>query len=286
MIRLIINADDLGVNPMVNKEIEQALHKNFISSSTILANSEYLDDVKRITDTFCDTKSFGVHLNITEGKSMTNNSFLRDAGFIDSNGYFIKENNFQSRLYEDNIILAVQQEWDAQVYEVLSKGIKISHVDGHHHCHTWYGYSKALKSVMEKYGITKVRNTYTSPYLSFKDKVMGGLSRRFLDLHLIDASRRVKTNRLLLSIRCHQDNIHFKEETKAFVKTDFFDSYESIFGRIMRKKLDLVMPEDAIIELMCHPGHPIYENEFKYIMNDAIRIKQNPNMQLIDYNEL
>ena len=285
MIRLIINADDLGANPMVNKEIEEALRNNFISSSTILANSEFLDDVKRITDTFCETKSFGVHLNITEGKSMTNSSFLRDAGFIDSNGFFIKENNFQSRLYEENIILAVQQEWDAQVYEVLSKGIKISHVDGHHHCHTWYGYSKPLREIMDKYGIKKVRNVYTTPYIPKKESILLNVAKMALDLNLVDASKDVKMNRILNSLRCYQDKIHYIRETKELLKTDYFDAYESLSDSVKGKNCDSVVPDGATFELMCHPGHLNYQKEYALIKEDVICIKQKTNIKLINYNE-
>ena len=46
-IRIIINADDLGRNPLVNEKIEYALSHDIISSTTIMANSQYMG-VKRI----------------------------------------------------------------------------------------------------------------------------------------------------------------------------------------------------------------------------------------------
>ena len=57
MINVIINADDLGLNQKVNNAINEALSNGFITSSTILANSDYMDEVRRIVKKYSTDKS-------------------------------------------------------------------------------------------------------------------------------------------------------------------------------------------------------------------------------------
>lgn len=286
MIRVIINADDLGKSKDVNKSIEEALRNDYITSSTILANSEYMEDVKRITKTFNDTKSFGVHLNITEGRSITNNAILREVGMIDADGCFIRANNFESRLYEERVIEAVAQEWDAQVYEILSQGIIVSHIDGHHHCHSWFGYYEALRRVCMKYNITKIRNTYRIPFVSTKERLINKISKWALKLNVVDASNDIKMNRLFASIRCQQDKEHYHEATRAFTKTDYFGDYATICHLTNGDSLNKLFTEETDIELMCHPGHVLYQQEYDYIKDDKLGLKTNAQIDLITYNEL
>ncbi|MBO7301461.1 MAG: ChbG/HpnK family deacetylase, partial [Bacteroidaceae bacterium] len=48
MIKIIINADDLGLSSKVNKAIGDALRKEVITSSTILANSNTWEEIHDI----------------------------------------------------------------------------------------------------------------------------------------------------------------------------------------------------------------------------------------------
>lgn len=286
MIKVVINADDLGVSPVVNYAIERALERNEISSTTIIANSAYMDDVIRIVNKYKGEKSFGVHLNITEGKSLTNSPVLKNAGMIDEYGNFVRRHNFESRIYDPLITDAVEREWDAQVNEVLSKGIEVSHLDGHHHCHTWYGYTPALVSIMKKYKIGKVRNTYLSPFVTRKGKIIKLVSCFLLNSHILDASKEMKMNHMLASIRHCQDRFHYCDLTSDFEKSDFFDSYESFFEKQKKTRVGDSQNNDIVIELMCHPGHEKYREEFALIQRDAIGIRTNNKYRLITYNEL
>lgn len=286
MIKVIINADDFGKSPVVNQEIEASLRADIITSTTIMANSQYFADVKRVVKDLSDRKSFGVHLNITEGRSLTNNPTLKKAGIIDENGCFVKEHNFESRLYDERIKEAVTQEWDAQVYEVLSHGIEISHIDGHHHCHTWYGFTDSLVTVMERYKIKKVRNCYVSPVKTLKERAINGVAGCMMTLHLLDASKDMKMNRVLSTIRYRDDKIHFGEKTRGYKKTNYFDAYETVFGMTGASGLYDIVNNGETIELMCHPGHTNYSKEYEMIKEDKFGLKTNPSISLINYNEL
>jgi predicted glycoside hydrolase/deacetylase ChbG (UPF0249 family) len=74
-MKVIINADDLGLSIATNKAIECAIVKNMISSCTIIANGMAFDDAIRISKQFTNI-SYGVHLNIIEFCPMTNSQYL------------------------------------------------------------------------------------------------------------------------------------------------------------------------------------------------------------------
>jgi predicted glycoside hydrolase/deacetylase ChbG (UPF0249 family) len=280
MVKIIINADDLGISPIVNKEIEDSLDKGLISSSTILANCDYFNEVVRIAQSH-PGNSFGVHLNITEGRSLTKNDTLRKAGIIDEDGFFIKEYNYNSRLYNPEVINAVTEEWSAQVEEILSHGICISHLDGHHHCHTWFGFNESLIEVAKKFRINKVRRTYRYPVESVKERVIDSISRGLC--RVIDAKRDRNMNRVLRSIRNYQDRQYCEIllRRNALVTTDFFCSYEDLmnFGGTP------IIPDNCTIELMCHPGHQNYKREYLQIQTNTTEIIDG-NIELINYYQL
>ena len=90
MIRIIINADDLGKDSQVNDKISEALQNGYITSSTIMANTELWDEVHKIVDAN-PKASFGVHLNLTEGKALTKQPVFVERGVVDDNNCFTKK---------------------------------------------------------------------------------------------------------------------------------------------------------------------------------------------------
>lgn len=285
MIRIIINADDFGLSPIVNKEIENALKKDWISSTSIMANTKFMDEVVRVVNDF-PNKSFGVHLNITEGESLTKNPVLKGAGMIDGDGCFVKARTFQSRIYDEKVQHAIETEWDAQVYEVLSKGIKVSHVDGHHHCHTWYGFAEPLTAVMKKYDIHRVRNSFNSPFAAAKERLVDSLSGFLYNCGMVDVTKEEKANKIRPSVRSCVDKRVFWCCIKDMTKTDYFDAYKTVNVHVQGHQISSVTPDGVTMELMCHPGHPSYVDEFELVREDALGLYNALNVKVISYNEL
>lgn len=88
-VSIIINADDLGKNHIVNEAIREALSLGVISSSTIMANSSSWEEVHAIVDENPQA-SFGVHLNLTEGKALTASSVFHQMNIVDNDNCFTK----------------------------------------------------------------------------------------------------------------------------------------------------------------------------------------------------
>lgn len=277
-MRIIINADDFGVNHTVNAAILDALELGCITSSTILANSSCLDEVKDIVNDFPNC-SFGIHLNITEGQSLTNNDILYKYNLTDGAGFF-NTHRCRQLEFEDipkDLKDAVFQEWDTQIKRLLDQGFVISHIDGHHHCHTWYGLGEILIFLMAKYGIHRVRNKYISCPPNHKRDVIQFLSKTFLNVGVDFCSHRNNYHyKKLLSVDFYQSVLKFHDAIKGVKTTNCICAYEQFW--------DFYKESNRIIELMCHPGHPKMAKETESLMRDIYNFKANGN--LISWNDV
>ena len=279
MIRIIINADDLGKDHETNLAIEKALKEGSITSSTIMANSNTWDDVHSIINDN-PAASFGIHLNLTEGPALSKSNILFEAGIVDEKNFFTKKAKSLSSL-NTSVKEAIFNEWDNQISKIINKEkINVSHLDGHHHIHMNPIYVSILKDLSQKYNIKYIRrkhNTWCPK--SFKDKVTSSILSLYVSIPLLEiisckVSKRFK-NRIL-----NHKWIPYLNEVVGF--TDFFNGYEQALELI---KNGFYPPQDAIIELMCHPGHPSFAKEYELVNNHTIE-KLMPNSKLFSYNNI
>lgn len=261
MINVIINADDLGLNPVVDKSIDDAMTNHQISSSTILANSEYWSEIHQIVREHPDC-SFGVHLNLTEGRALTNSSVLRKYGIVGEDNRFTKKikgcKSFPLELKE-----AVFSEWDAQIKKVvITEKIRISHLDGHHHVHAIRTLSDTLVEIIKQYNVPAVRCAYRKP------------ASYFFRQHYRYVNPVVIANYLRMLIWC-------RDIKKYSHMVSYFDAYETVCQDVRK---GMSYPNDCIVELMCHPGHPSYKKEYDMIINKEL--DGLVNMNLISYKDI
>lgn len=284
MVKVIINADDLGLNPIVNKTIDEALSNHYITSSTILANSEYLDEVKMIVSKYPNA-SFGVHLNITAGRSLTESPVFKKYGIMDENGCFIMKQSFKVCPNANSELKdAIKKEWMKQIDLLLQFGFCLSHADGHHHCHSWYGLTDIFLEVMEYYHLTCARQRYVYPEKK---------NLKIVTKSLIGAI----CNRLGIKIYAQNNAFskHFSDACYLFVylnklkqagtKTpSYFCSYSDMARINAESRLSI--KDGAVIELMCHPGVERFTMEYEDIKSNLLGLRNNSKYQQMSYKEL
>src|SRR5262249_25576254 len=120
--------------------------------ATILANApatrQAADAAKRFPR--C---SFGVHLNLTQFAPLVGGP---DARLLaGARGEMSRAN--ETARPTPAFLRAVYRELCAQVERVASLGVRISHLDSHHHVHTRPFVFAALKEVQRRYDIRRVR---------------------------------------------------------------------------------------------------------------------------------
>ena len=107
ILKVIVNADDLGASLEVNEVIFRLMAMGRGTSATLLANSAAFADAAARSQEFAEC-SFGVHLNASQWRPVTQDSGLRP--ILDDTGCFAG-----NRLREVNITSALRaallREW-------------------------------------------------------------------------------------------------------------------------------------------------------------------------------
>ena len=250
-MRVIINADDLGASEIVNDAVFRLMDEKRLTSATLMANGPCIEEAVKKMSLF-PACSFGIHLNISEHRPLTKQKALQV--LLDENGCFRKDDSIRKIKINASLLQAVFDEFSAQVENLISFGVVISHIDSHQHVHTIPEIFYVLKKLQKKYGIRKARisrNIYTGdmeiPYsLSVRKKLYNFMLRKY----------------------------YGTETTSGF--TDFLTFCENC-------KVKGIKHES--VELMVHPGLKDYEKETALLYTDW----QNDlpyAVKLINYNEL
>ncbi len=253
MLNIIINADDAGISREINDAIFDLMSRRQLRSTTLLANGpELADALARIPD-FPDC-SFGVHLNLTQFKPMTDTPGL--APLLDGEGCFNSDIIRRMRT-SSAVSQAVYEEWCAQIDRIRDAGVAISHLDSHQHIHTCPALFWALKRLQRRCGIRKIRTTRNFYGPSVSPPTVGARLKKLVwRLALRRLSPVTWTTDVFTSVR------------------DFMTTSESSFWSGTR-----------VVELMTHPGNPGNGDEIGWLRTDWLQELACP-ARLVGYNEV
>ena len=129
MKKVIINADDFGYSSAVNLGIIKAYKEGILTSTTLMANMPGCDEAINLAKENPDL-GVGGHLVLTCGKPLT-----KGESFVDGKGDFYSLTEYKKHRNEmsDEEIF---QEWSYQIDYLMDHGLKLTHLDSHHHVHT------------------------------------------------------------------------------------------------------------------------------------------------------
>ncbi len=153
MIKIINNADDYGYSRAVNMGIIDSYTQGILTSTTLMAGMEGFDHAVELAHKNPGL-SIGVHLTLTCGKPVSDDCL----SLIDENGYFKKLSFYkqcETTVKDDE----VYREWKAQIDKVIKAGIEPTHLDSHHHIHTFKNNSEVIKKLAKEYQLP-VRNSF------------------------------------------------------------------------------------------------------------------------------
>ncbi len=250
-MRVIVNADDLGIGAAVNARIFDLMSKGRLTSATILINAPEAEAAvaESLRHPRC---SFGLHLNVTEFRPLTSNGALKP--ILNRDGEFAGKEVLRRARMTGSLREAILDEWSAQVIKARSLGLKISHLDSHHYAHTIPALLPALKGLQRRFELRKVRNTqniYAAPRPSW----------------ILLAKKRFWTGALR----------HWYSTTT----TDGFTLFSVFYSWVEDRR----RTPYRSVELMTHPGSPAYEEETQLLTTnwqDLVPFA----VTLINYNEL
>lgn len=233
MNTIIVNADDCGKSPEVNKAIRDCIENNLITSTTVMANMSDFNGVLDLYRDYSDKISFGLHITLDEGEPLIKNDVLLEKGYYrQSEGrVYMAVPNIRKPV-APIALSAIYNEIEAQLVKLLDSGLKVSHIDSHHHVHSSPFVLPLVMRLSKKYKIYKIRGIRNYYPRSINEYLRLGW----------------KLYAKMLNGKC--------------LMTDYFCSTNEYLTSGLK-----VM--DSTIELMCHPGHPkvCFQEEIDMLRN-------------------
>jgi len=175
---IIINADDFGLKSSVNKAIIESFNNGLINSTTLMANMPGFEEAVELAHKNHILNNTGIHLTLTEGYPVTSD--------IQNTNLFYNENNYDLKRHKKNLFFLTKdekgkilKEFAAQIDKVKNAGIRITHIDTHHHIDEVWSVAYIILTLLKTYNIPSMRilnnlnrsaRTYKSGYRRLVNK--------------------------------------------------------------------------------------------------------------------
>ena len=175
--RLVLHADDLGMNRAVNEGILRGFREGLLTSASLLANAPYaaatLEPWKELLadhaagrlpsaarrKTLDDSEhpfDLGIHLNLTQGRPLSGHY---PAELLDAAGRFPGVLALFARFsrYGDRFHAAIRAELEEQVQLVCDHGLRPTHLNGHQYIEMLPAMCPMVAELLPRFGIRAVR---------------------------------------------------------------------------------------------------------------------------------
>ncbi len=138
MKRLIVTADDVGLDRGMTEGAIRAHRDGIVTACSIVANGREFDNaVARLRDV--PSLEIGVHLTLVEERALTT-------------GRMMPKNYVRFLVAGPR---NVEGELRAQIERVLGTGLRVTHLNGHQHLHLWV--FETVSRLAAEYGIGYIR---------------------------------------------------------------------------------------------------------------------------------
>lgn len=154
--RLIINADDYGLTPAVNRGIEEAHAAGCVTSASLLVNLPGFHDAVRRAQG-APTLGIGLHVNLTAGAPVAGADAVPSLCDPQTGRFHSLRHLAARSLYGRIAPRDVLAECSAQIARLRDTGLPITHVDAHRHVHLLPGIWKPFLEAVRRAGIQIVR---------------------------------------------------------------------------------------------------------------------------------
>lgn len=250
---VIVHADDFGETGDITEGICLGIEAGVVTSTSVMVNMPGTADALRRMPQLAQQASFGIHLNLCEGRPLT-----RGATLMDANGQFLRKRTLAAHALAGRLSLAeLEAEITAQIAVLRDAGVRVSHLDGHKHLHQLPIVCTAVARVLPRFGIERVRITRLGSW-----RRVPGLSTLVREI----AAR-------------HAARVFARVGLRSPVRT--VDLRDLLAGKTLAPLAGRAAEGPVPIEICCHPGTAAAdagkpgshsrENELEYLLSQEFR---------------
>jgi predicted glycoside hydrolase/deacetylase ChbG (UPF0249 family) len=159
---VVINADDLGFAPGVNRGILEAHLAGTLSSASMMVSTPAFGEAVELVQSRAPRLGVGLHLNLISGKPLAAVPSLVDPATSAFYPLDVLARRSLGGLVEPS---DVRKECDAQLVALKNAGIRPTHVDSHRHVHAMPGFLAAVVASAHDAGVHIIRRPLDHPTL-------------------------------------------------------------------------------------------------------------------------
>jgi predicted glycoside hydrolase/deacetylase ChbG (UPF0249 family) len=287
--RLIINADDFGLTPGINRAVVELHRAGAITSATLMANGPAFDDaVARARAN--PALGVGCHLVFTGGMPISHPEAIPTLLGADGKTFRPSLIDFAQAALRGAIDpndIAVEAQ--AQIQKLQRAGIDVTHIDTHKHTHLLPVIARTVFHIANRCGVPSIRNPI-EPHWSAT--LANAPLRRRLEMHLLNRFERAFLD---LTPEARAYNL-VPEGTLGIAATGTLDT------AVLDRTIDCLVHNRSggTFELLCHPGHQdaaldaqttrlraSRETEYHALLAVVPKYSRNPaTLELIHYGNL
>ena len=239
--RLIINADDFGLTPGINRAIGELHLAGALTSTTLMATGLAFEDAVAISRAQ-STLGIGCHIVLTDGVPVSHPYSIPTLLGSDGKTFRPSLMDFvQALLRGDVRENDIEREALAQIQKLQRAGIDVTHLDTHKHTHLFPTVARPLLHVAERCSIGAVRNPFEPSWT--RTLGHGGLLRR-LQMLLLNRQR----PRFQRIPQLRHGHVLTTDGTIGISATG------QLNANTLVEALS-ALPADGTFELCCHPGY-------------------------------
>jgi predicted glycoside hydrolase/deacetylase ChbG (UPF0249 family) len=241
--RLIVNVDDFGLTPGINRAVAELHAAGAITSATLMANGSAVDNAVAIARGH-PSLGVGCHIVLIDGVPLAPREQI--PGLLGPDGKTLRPSlaDFVQACLRGTIKPAeIELEAGLQIHKLQQAGIRITHLDTHKHTHILPVVTERLLALAESHGVSAIRNPFEP---SFASTLSHGSASRRLSVQLLSLLQPAFERRLT-----RRNRIRSTAGTLGISATGNLNaaSLQALIATLAQQ------PGDATYELCCHPGY-------------------------------
>jgi len=285
---VIINADDFGLTPGVNRGIVSAFREGVLTSTTMMVNMRFFDEAAELAQANPDLP-VGIHLTLLWGRPVSDPVAV--PSLVDKEGRFPRSLGTLGRRYMVGRLEPehLKVEFRAQIHKFQQAGLRPTHLDTHKHVHCLPGVLSAMLAVAREFDIRRIRFPAEHELTIGPGGDAPAVPRSSLS---------GKAKQQLIRVLCARNRDKLApagvRTTDHFVGIRYQNCLNSGVFRLILDNLGM-----GVTEIMCHPGYndehlgeyssvpPYREQELEGLKDPAVReLVQQRSIRLMHYGEL